>query len=331
MDGRVRAPGTPDGDHLRQAALAALEKLDNGRISACPHCRESAVLRWGKARSDVQRWLCRACERTFSATTGSLLAGVHAPDKLRLVLLDMVSGQPSSCRCLAAALSVSAMTIWNWRQRVTRAFARIAAAEQDETPVPVAAGTTTLLRESRKASREWVDHQRGPACHPRPDRLRWVDYRERRLALPRPMAPVLLAVRLAERGRGGWRATVLPLTAAEQASWGVARTTATPPTEPQPPAAGGRASPGATPSPAAGDALIARLRAFLRPFCGPAKQHLGGYAVWFVAWQAATTEVERHTLALQAWRALATATNTILDMALTTGPSRHPTDIAAAP
>jgi transposase-like protein len=297
MDGRQGAPGAPDGDHLRQAALAALDNLESGRISTCPHCRDSAVLRWGKTRSAVQRWRCRACERSFSATTGSLIAGVHAPDKLRLVLLDMVSGRPSSCRRLAAALSLSAMTIWNWRQRVTRAFAMIAAAGQDETLVPVAAGATTLMRESRKASREWVDHRRDPARHPAPDRLRWVDYRERRLALPTPMTPFLLAVRLVENRRGGWLATVAPLAAAAQDAWAIPGADATSPPATQRPAAAGRASLGGTPRAAGGDALIARLRGFLRPFCGPAKRHLGGYAAWFVAWQAAATEVEQRVIA----------------------------------
>ena len=52
----------------------------------------------------------------------------------------------------------------------------------------------TVLRESRKASREWVDHQRDPARCPTPDRLRWVDYRMHDLPLPQPMAPYLVTI-----------------------------------------------------------------------------------------------------------------------------------------
>jgi hypothetical protein len=41
-----------------------------------------------------------------------------------------------------------------------------------------------FFRESRKGSREWVNHERDPACFPRPDRPRWRDYH--RLGLKRP-------------------------------------------------------------------------------------------------------------------------------------------------
>ena len=299
MDGRRVAPAAPDGPHWREAALATLDSLGNDRISCCPHCQATRVLRWGKGRSGVQRWRCSLCERSFSAATGSLLAGVHARDKLRLVLLDMVSERPSSCRQLAAALTLSAMTIWNWRQRVNRVFALMAGPHE----APAGAIATTVIRESRKASREWVDHQRDPARHPRPDRLRWVDYRERRLPLPNPMTPFLLAVRLLEVDHGHWRATLVPppCLVKEQAGWSLAGGATIPPSLAATHGVARCGGPGASDV----DTIVTHLRAFLRPFCGPAKQHLGGYAAWFVAWHSADKAARRRALAERAWRLLA--------------------------
>lgn len=41
-----------------------------------------------------------------------------------------------------------------------------------------------FFRESRKGSREWVRHLRDPINHPKPDRMRWLDYKRTRTRLP---------------------------------------------------------------------------------------------------------------------------------------------------
>lgn len=56
----------------------------------CPHCGEAHTVANGRSRGR-QRWLCRACQRTFGATTGTPLAGLHTPlaeivQALRIVL-----------------------------------------------------------------------------------------------------------------------------------------------------------------------------------------------------------------------------------------------------
>lgn len=287
-------------DAVGEAALAALENLENRRIPACPQCASAALQRWGKGRSKVQRWRCRDCERSFSSTTGTMLAGLHAPGKLRLVLIDMLSSEPSSCRGLADALSLSAMTIWGWRQRINEVLERIVTDQHEDLGHEPMAVDTVVLRESRKASREWVDHQRDPTRFPKPDRHRWVDYREWHLPLPKPMTPHLLAVQLTEDRFGNSHATLLPELQAR------AVFPATPPIAP-PPAArpiGQHATAGELVRPQEGDALADRFRSFLRPFSGPAKKHLGGYVDWFVAWHGGGTETRRLDMEGRAWRAL---------------------------
>ena len=348
--GAEPGPSADDAAAFRDAARALLQGLDCHRPAQCPACRESALQRWGKGRSEVQRWRCRGCERSFSTTTGTLLAGLHAPGKLRLVLLVMLSDEPASCRSLAAKLAVSAATAWAWRQRVNRAFQLITANRVVDTALeasgphattPLVAGShigphvatpnatidgIVVVRESRKASREWVDHARDPASHPAPDRLRWVDYQEQRLPLPQPMTPYLLPVRLFRDQLGNCGAALVasrtagavdPIAAGAR---GVTEGT----TSPLASSSSGWSTRGeqtdAVADPATMPSLRERFATFLRPFCGPARQHLGGYVAWFVARQAGAVEARRLGLAARAWQAMTMP-----------GPTRFWTCAATAP
>ena len=105
---------------------------------------------------------------------------VRLPEKLQQVLADMFAPVPSSCRRLAVRLGVDKMTVWRWRAGILEALDGIGArrlggiVEADE----------TYMRESRKGSREWVNHARDPQHFPAPPRPRWRDFR--RLGLLRP-------------------------------------------------------------------------------------------------------------------------------------------------
>src|SRR5690606_2813315 len=94
---------------------------------------------------------------------GTALAGLRRPEAFRRALEDMLSPTPSSCRRLGALLGANRMTVWRWRQRVLAALEGMGAhvlggiVEADE----------KFFRESRKGSREWVNHARDPARFPR--------------------------------------------------------------------------------------------------------------------------------------------------------------------
>jgi hypothetical protein len=194
----------------------------------------------------VPRLRCLGCGRTFTAATGTLFARIRRPGEFLRVLEDMLSEAPSSCRTLAARLGLDRMTVWRWRGCIARALAA-----RDVPAPPAEAVAGTCLRESRKASREWIRHEREPARFPKPDRLRWHEYRP--LGLPPPSGPRYRVPVLVVLDRmGGLRAEL------------------------------GRAPPDAGPPEAAG--LCARLEGFLRRFRGPATRHLQGYLAWFGAW-----------------------------------------------
>lgn len=282
--------------------LMARETINGSGERCCLHCPRDRLHRHGKGRTGVQRWRCRHCGHTFSSTTGTLLAGLHAPGKLGIVVSDMLSPEPSSCRRLASALQLSKMTIWAWRQKVSRAFAAIgpiAGKDGENARVDRAAlSAVTVLRESRKASREWVDHQRDPARCPAPDRLRWVDYRMHDLPLPQPIEPHLVTVSLDANGPSRLqrrlteadasartkRSIVMPLVCAVG---GGAEARSTDPRagrqadcesrDTGPRETGRRAL-----SMGRGD-LVDRFHSFVKAFSGPATKHLDGYLAWFEA------------------------------------------------
>lgn len=269
----------------------------------------------------MQRWRCRDCGRTVSSTSGTMLAGLHAPAKLSLVVADMLSSEPSSCRRLGTALGLSKMTIWAWRQRISSAFAAIGghACRSSETCAigrPVAPALT-ILRESRKASREWVDHRRDPLHCPKPGRLRWVDYRMHDLPLPRPMTPYLRSISLGangaqhvhlERARAqpGARPTAaLAAGMAPTIASGLAVAGA--PTDPEQANRVERMADSTRdlPAPPAQGDLVAGFRAFIGAFSGPATKYLDRYLAWFGARLRATDERRRRQVLEQALAQLA--------------------------
>lgn len=235
--------------------LAFLGLAATEEPATCPHCGHATMIRWGRDDSGNQRWRCKHCHQTFTARTGTEAAGLRQPKLFEAAVVDMLSQTPSSCRGLARTLGVERMTIWRWRRKVSQALARLAATD------PPLATARLEARESRKASREWVNHERDPKRHPAPDRLRWVDYARRKLPLPDPLSPYLLAMRLGLDDTGGWWTRVRKLKHD-------------------------------TTSPllrhaALNDGLRQDLRAFLKPFRGPAARHLEGYVAWFAARAAA--------------------------------------------
>src|SRR5690606_21704719 len=198
---QARLRGLDARIELRARIDSRCEKVDR-----CVQCGATGLQRWGTTPTGMRRWRCKGCRRTFCSTTGTALAGLRRPEAFRRALEDMLSPTPSSCRRLGALLGANRMTVWRWRQRVLAALEGMGAhvlggiVEADE----------KFFRESRKGSREWVNHARDPARFPRPDRPRWRDWR--RLGLKRTSGnwkyqiPVLTVTDRA----GARRADVLP-------------------------------------------------------------------------------------------------------------------------
>src|SRR4051794_18047255 len=76
---------------------------------------------------------------------------------------------------------INKMAALRWRHRVLNTVRDFG----DATLTGTVEADETFFRESRKGSREWTNHAKGKAPPPRP---RWIDYRRKRMPLPRPVA-----------------------------------------------------------------------------------------------------------------------------------------------
>ncbi len=62
----------------RREVLARIDARGQA-LERCVHCGGSALVRWGSTRTGLQRLRCKACLRTFSAATGTVVARVRCP------------------------------------------------------------------------------------------------------------------------------------------------------------------------------------------------------------------------------------------------------------
>src|ERR1700710_1101354 len=65
-----------------RSGTASVADLGQCRVDSfgCPHCDNRNVVRWGQA-SDLPRYRCKACLRTFNALTKTPLAKLRMKDK----------------------------------------------------------------------------------------------------------------------------------------------------------------------------------------------------------------------------------------------------------
>jgi transposase-like protein len=85
----------------------------------CPHCDNRDVVRWGHA-SDLPRYRCKACLRTFNALTKTPLAKLRMKDKWAAqteAMIDGVSLAQAARRC-----GVHPTTAFRWRHRFLAAL-----------------------------------------------------------------------------------------------------------------------------------------------------------------------------------------------------------------
>jgi len=224
---------------------------------------------------------------------------VHRPDLVIALARDMIGAtQPMSCRRASEALGPSRHTIWRWRMAIIGALAP----EPNGTLAGIVEADEAHQRESRKGSREWVRHQRDPANHPAPPRLRWQAYRRRSGSATAPPGgwraweKKLLAATdraghrafeaIADAGQAAISGALLPVMARDAVlcTDGFATYERIAKDERIPHFAlnAGRRS-GRTPRSHhinTVNALIGRFRAFMQPFCGPSSKNLTAYGRW---------------------------------------------------
>jgi len=281
----------------RLQAIGAIERRREGAV-VCPHCGHGRSTRWGSTRTGIQRMRCASCRRTFSSTTGTVVAGIHSPAHFHRVIIDMFSAHPHSCRRLGRSLGLDKMTVWRWRQKIIHALGACGASNLGG----VVEADEKFFRESRKGSREWVRHQRDLGNHPKPDRMRWIDYKRTRTKLPAGISKFQIPVLTMADRAGARRADVLPDHSAAPLIAVLARRLKSDAVlcSDRDPAYDFFARQNGVPhyridakkGPFVIDkafhvqtinSLHDRFERFMEPFRGPSTKYLAGYASWFIA------------------------------------------------
>ncbi|WP_156102948.1 transposase-like zinc-binding domain-containing protein [Thioclava atlantica] len=57
----------------------ALAQIEGGGARECPRCGSGKRLRWDKMRTNVQRYRCGSCKKTFTGRNGTRIAHIHRP------------------------------------------------------------------------------------------------------------------------------------------------------------------------------------------------------------------------------------------------------------
>jgi transposase-like protein len=149
------------GRPVGAASLAAIE-LGIGEDRCCPRCGATGAVANGKARG-LQRYLCKACGRTFGALTGTRLSGLHRKEEWLTFGACLAEGD--SIKASAERCGVAVSTAFRWRHRFLEAVETGAGklrgiVEADE----------TFVLGSRKGDRAWKRAKEGAPDADPPDR-----------------------------------------------------------------------------------------------------------------------------------------------------------------
>jgi transposase-like protein len=125
---------------------------------ACPHCASTWIVRNGSA-SGLQRFKCRACQRTFNALSKTPLARLRK--KAKWLQQEDALGRGLIVRLASAELGVAPSTAFRWRHRFlqltqpVKALVLTGVVEADETffCAPARASARAVIPASVEAMR----------------------------------------------------------------------------------------------------------------------------------------------------------------------------------
>src|SRR5208337_4753893 len=121
IDGEhVGIVSTATGDARPAPASALAAALSRVERAGCPHCASQRLQRWGRA-SDLPRYRCRDCRRTFNGLTGTPLAHLRKKDRWGAQAEALITGE--SVVKAAKRCGVSGTTAFRWRHRFLAATA----------------------------------------------------------------------------------------------------------------------------------------------------------------------------------------------------------------
>ena len=129
--------------------VVTLLETEFARAPACGHCGSEAFCRWGIA-TGMKRYMCKACDRTFNALTGTPLAHLHKREKWLDYARAIVDGL--TLRKAAARVGVHLETSFRWRHRFLASSKKVKAKKLSG----IVEADETFILKSAKGSRGLV-------------------------------------------------------------------------------------------------------------------------------------------------------------------------------
>lgn len=136
------------GQGSANEAIALIE-MRFAAAPACGHCRSERFGPWGYA-SDLRRYMCKDCGRTFNALTGTPLAQLHRRDAWLDYARALVARV--SLRKAAELADVCLETSFRWRHR----FLQAAKDKRPSVVTGIVEADETFILKSAKGSRKLV-------------------------------------------------------------------------------------------------------------------------------------------------------------------------------
>ena len=129
--------------------VVALIETRFAAAPSCGHCGEADFKPWGSA-SGLKRYMCKACERTFNALTGTPLSGLRLREKWLDYARSLVDGV--SLRKAAARSGIHLETSFRWRHR----FLAAARDKKAGAVTGIVEADETFILKSAKGSKKLV-------------------------------------------------------------------------------------------------------------------------------------------------------------------------------
>jgi transposase-like protein len=95
----------------------SIETLENitPDVESCPHCQSHSIHKWG-VRSNIQRYRCKECHKSFNALTKTPLARLRHKESWLNYAKDLIDGE--SIRESAKHCHVDKSTTFRWRHKM---------------------------------------------------------------------------------------------------------------------------------------------------------------------------------------------------------------------
>lgn len=105
---------------------SSLIDSNQNKAISCPHCKDKKIKANGKLKG-VQCYICNACHKNFSETTGKFWYNIKKKDKVNRYLFCLLSGY--SIRKSAKETGISIQTSFDWRHKLLTSFRSVSVEE----------------------------------------------------------------------------------------------------------------------------------------------------------------------------------------------------------